>query len=54
MSVRIFRGFLLGGSTIAAALGFAGRGANPTCHGAEGEGIAEAQTRASACPPRTL
>ena len=27
MSVRIFRGFLLGGSTIATALGFAGRGA---------------------------
>jgi biopolymer transport protein ExbB len=43
MSVRIFRGFLLGGSTIAAALGFRGSRANPTCYGAEGEGIAEAQ-----------
>ena len=49
MSVRIFRGFLLGGSTIAAALGFRGSRANPTCYGAEGEGIAEAQTRAGAC-----
>ena len=49
MSVRIFRGFLLGGSTIAAALGFRGSRASPTCCGAEGEGIAEAQTCEGAC-----